>query len=146
MKKSAVEKRNPKLLKCMLTKTKFKIRNLKVNMFLNQIIFTIKQNIKRNKISININLLKKNFVLFIILCVVLEKQEISKELKDIADAMNDYYSHLSTIENVIKNWDPFKKANKSEYSKANILIFFLILFSSYLKTFIIINYIITINF
>ncbi|KAG5334606.1 HYDIN protein, partial [Acromyrmex charruanus] len=38
-----------------------------------------------------------------------ERQEISEELKTIADAMNDYYSHLSAIENVIQNWDPLKK-------------------------------------
>ncbi|KYQ52600.1 Hydrocephalus-inducing protein [Trachymyrmex zeteki] len=38
-----------------------------------------------------------------------EKQETSKELKAITDAMNDYYSHLSAVENVIKNWDPLKK-------------------------------------
>ncbi|KYN44368.1 Hydrocephalus-inducing protein [Trachymyrmex septentrionalis] len=38
-----------------------------------------------------------------------KRQEISKELETIADAMNDYYSQLSAIENVIKNWDPLKK-------------------------------------
>lgn len=42
---------------------------------------------------------------------VSEKPEISKELEDIGNAMNDYYNRLSAIENVIKNWDPFKKAN-----------------------------------
>ncbi|XP_011690792.1 PREDICTED: hydrocephalus-inducing protein-like [Wasmannia auropunctata] len=40
---------------------------------------------------------------------VSEKQEMSKELKNIADAMNDYYNRLSAIENIIKNWDPLKK-------------------------------------
>ncbi|XP_039306782.1 hydrocephalus-inducing protein homolog [Solenopsis invicta] len=40
---------------------------------------------------------------------ILEKQEKSKELQDIASAMNDYYSRLSAIENIIKNWDPLKK-------------------------------------
>jgi len=91
-------------------------------------------------------LLKKKFC-SIILCVVSEKQELSKELKDIADAMNDYYSHLSAIENVIKNWDPLKKVNKSEYSNLKRIsyIIFLNTFFFILKK-VYYYYIITINF
>lgn len=51
------------------------------------------------------------FVICNFMYAVSEKPEISKELEDIGNAMNDYYNRLSAIENVIKNWDPFKKAN-----------------------------------
>lgn len=44
------------------------------------------------------------------------KQEISKELENIANAMNDYYNGLAAIENIIKNWDPLKKASISHRS------------------------------
>lgn len=40
---------------------------------------------------------------------------MSKELENIAKAMNDYYSNLSAIENIIKNWDPLQKVNVLEY-------------------------------
>lgn len=56
------------------------------------------------------------------MCAVSEKKEIPKELEDIANAMNDYYSCLSAIENVIKNWDPLKKANICKYLTYIILI------------------------
>lgn len=35
---------------------------------------------------------------------------MSEELENIAKAMEDYHSSLSVIENIIKNWDPLKKA------------------------------------
>ncbi|XP_036144321.1 LOW QUALITY PROTEIN: hydrocephalus-inducing protein [Monomorium pharaonis] len=44
---------------------------------------------------------------------ILEKQEVlkevSNELQNINNAMNDYYNRLSVIENIIQNWDPLKK-------------------------------------
>ncbi|TGZ50588.1 hypothetical protein DBV15_08089 [Temnothorax longispinosus] len=46
---------------------------------------------------------------------VSEKQEVPKELENIANAMNDYHSRLSAIENIIKNWDPLKKANTHQH-------------------------------
>jgi len=76
MEKSAVEKRNPKLLKRILTKMKFEIRNLKVNIFLNQVIFTIKQNINKYLLK---NLLKK--ILFYNLMYSFRKARIIKRIK-----------------------------------------------------------------
>ncbi|XP_072764383.1 hydrocephalus-inducing protein homolog [Anoplolepis gracilipes] len=53
----------------------------------------------------------------------LRKQETSKDLENIANAMNDYYSSLSAIENIIKHWDPLKKdalfTAKSKISKTD---------------------------
>jgi hypothetical protein len=53
---------------------------------------------------------KLKFNFSFILCN-LEKQQISKELENIVNIMNDYYNSLSAIENVIKNWDPLEKVN-----------------------------------
>ncbi|EFN85830.1 hypothetical protein EAI_16674 [Harpegnathos saltator] len=39
-----------------------------------------------------------------------EKREMSEELENIAKAMDDYRNNLSAIENIIKNWDPLRKA------------------------------------
>lgn len=108
MKKSVIEKKNSKLLKRSSTRKKFEsIKSLKVDIDLNQIIFKVKQNIMQILICRE----KKFYFIFVILYAVSEKQETSKELKAITDAMNDYYSHLSAVENVIKNWDPLKKVN-----------------------------------
>lgn len=57
------------------------------------------------------------------------KEEISKELENITNAMNDYYSSLLAIENIIKNWDPFKKANiKNILQNFN---YYLLIFKNY---------------
>lgn len=38
------------------------------------------------------------------------KEFVSAEVKEIGAAMNRYYTDLSAIENVIRNWDPVKKS------------------------------------
>ncbi|XP_017761798.1 PREDICTED: LOW QUALITY PROTEIN: hydrocephalus-inducing protein-like [Eufriesea mexicana] len=48
------------------------------------------------------------------------KESVSAEVREIVAAMNRYYTDLSSIENVIHNWDPVKKIMEVHTTKSRV--------------------------